>query len=56
MVKRKSMLENFPGHFKSERQKFSSIFEELRLYHFKKSPIYSFDVAQYALLLRYTLF
>ena len=47
------MLESFPPHFKSERQKFSSTFDELKLYQFKKCPIYSIDVMQYALFLQY---
>ena len=47
------MLENFPVYFKSERQKFFSIFRELKLFQLKKSN-YSRYVMQYALLLRYT--
>ena len=53
---RKSMLENFPSYLQSQTENFS-IFDELRKRQFR-SPnlfqVYSSEVLQYALLLRYT--
>ena len=49
----KSMLENFPSYLESEIANFS-IFDELRKRQFKKNQVYSSEVIQYALLLRYT--
>ena len=47
------MLENFPSYLESEIASFS-IFDELRKRQFKKNQVYSSEVIQYALLLRYT--
>ena len=49
------MLENFPSYLELQTQNFS-IFDELRKRQFKKSQIYSSEIIQYALLLRYTSF
>ena len=48
------MLENFLAYFLSQTEKFDSIFEKLRKYKFKKRPVHSASVIQFALLLRYT--
>ena len=49
----KSMLENFPSYLESQTENFS-IFDELRKRQFKKNQVYSSEIIQYALLLRYT--
>ena len=48
------MLENFPSHLESQTKNFS-IFDEVRKRQFKKTQVYSSEIIQYALLLRYTL-
>ena len=47
------MLENFPLYLESQTENFS-IFDELRKRQFKKNQVYSSEIIQYALLLRYT--
>ena len=47
------MLENFPSYLESQTENFS-IFDELRKRQFKKNQVYSSEIIQYALLLRYT--
>ena len=49
----KSILENFPSYLESQTENFS-IFDELRKRQLKKKQVYSSEVIQYALLLRYT--
>ena len=49
------MLENFPSYLESQTENFS-IFDELRKRQFKKNQVYSSEIIQYALLLRYTSF
>ena len=49
----KGMLENFPSYLESQTENFS-IFDELRKRRFKKNQVYSSEVIQYPLLLRYT--
>ena len=47
------MLENFAPYLESQTENFS-IFDELRKRQFKKNQVYSSEIIQYALLLRYT--
>ena len=47
------MLENFPSYLESQTENFL-IFDELRKRQFKKNQVYSSEIIQYALLLRYT--
>ena len=47
------MLENFPTYLESQEENFS-IFDELKKRQFKKNLVYSSEVIQYVLLLRYT--
>ena len=47
------MLENFPSYLESQTENFS-IFDELRKRQFKKNQVYSSEIIQYVLLLRYT--
>ena len=49
----RSMLENFLPYLESQTENFS-IFDELTKRQFKKNQVYSSEVIQYALLLRYT--
>ena len=49
----KSLLENFPSYLESQTKNFST-FDELRKRQLKKNQVYSSEVTQYALLLRYT--
>ena len=49
----KSVLENFLWYLESQTEKFP-IFDELRKRQLKKNQVYSSEVIQYALLLRYT--
>ena len=49
----KSLLENFPSYLESQTKNFP-IFDELRKRQFKKNQVYSSEIIQYALLLRYT--
>ena len=51
---KKSMLENFPPYLNIQGENFSSVFEELSLRQFKKKEVFSTNLIQYALLLRYT--
>ena len=50
----KSMLINLSTYIKNQNENSGSILEELRELKFKKAPVYSARVIQYALLLRYT--
>ena len=47
------MLENFASYLESQTENFS-IFDELRKRQLKKNQVYSSEIIQYALLLRYT--
>ena len=47
------MLENFPSYLESQTENIS-IFDELRKIKFRKNRVYSSEIIQYALLLRYT--
>ena len=47
MLKRQGRLEDFYASFKLERLSFFSIFAELKLKQFPKSPIYSSVAMQY---------
>ena len=49
----KNMHENFPSCLESQTENFL-IFDELRKRQFKKNQVYSSEIIQYALLLRYT--
>ena len=49
----KSMLEHFPAYLESQIENFS-IFDELRKKQFQKNQVYSSEIIQYTLLLRYT--
>ena len=54
MLKRRSMLENLNSHISTEKEKLSSILEELKSHQIKNKQIYSSNVLQFALMLRYT--
>ena len=49
------MLGNFPSYLELQTENFS-IFDELRKRQFKRNQVYSREIIQYALLLRYTSF